>query len=340
MFEISKKTTIIDVARLSGFSISTVSRVLNGNYPVKNSTKKKILEAIETLEFSPNILARGLIGGKTYTIGIIVPTIENLFFSELIRGIDDILRENDYTAFICSTNEDDFLEKKYIMNLVDRKVDGIITISPNTRVTGMNYEEVSRTIPVMIINGEDENLHCHLVSSNQEAGTLKALNYLIEEGHRKIAFLRGHDIFSYNLKEELYRNIMKVNDIEVDESLIININAGNSLDTVDESQSMIQEMLQQHRDITALFACNDLMAVGALNAALKLKIKVPQQLRIVGFDNTLISELTHPKLSSVDQNMKLIGTTTAKRLMEIINGEMLIGYERILIDTELIIRET
>lgn len=338
--EINKKTTIIDVARLSGFSISTVSRVLNGNYPVKESTKNKILETIDLLEFSPNILARGLIGGKTYTIGIIVPTIENLFFSELIRGIDDVLREKNYTAFICSTNEDDLAEKKYISNLADRKVDGIIGISPNTKVTGMDYEEVSKSIPVMIINGENRELHCNMVASDQHTGTLKALKYLIDEGHRNIAFLRGHDIYAYNLKEHLYRKIMQDNGLKVDESFIIRIKAGNSLDTVDESQEMIRDILLEQKDITALFACNDLMAVGALNAALELGIKIPEDLRIIGFDNTLISSLTHPKLSSVDQNMKQIGTTTARKLMEIIDGELIIGHQRTVLETKLIIRDT
>lgn len=116
-----KKTTIFDVSRLSGFSIATVSRVLNGNYPVKDTTREKIQKAIETLNFSPNLLARGLIGAKTFTIGIIVPSLENLFFTELIRGIDDVLRSHDYTAFICSTNDDYQLEKKHMTNLIDRK---------------------------------------------------------------------------------------------------------------------------------------------------------------------------------------------------------------------------
>lgn len=204
----------------------------------------------------------------------------------------------------------------------------------------MDYEEVSKSIPVIIINGENENLHCHFVSSNQELGTLKVLEYLMKEGHRKIAFLRGHNIFAYNLKETLFKKVMFDNQLELDESLVLKIDAGNSLKTVDESQEAVQRLLMQNKDITALFACNDLMAVGALNAALKLNIKVPDELRIIGFDNTLISSLTQPKLSTVDQSMQLIGTTAANQLMAIINGEIMIGHQRILLDTELVIRET
>jgi len=333
-----KKKTIVDVARLSGFSISTVSRVLNGNYPVKHSTKVIIQEAIDLLNFSPNILARGLIGAKTFTIGIIVPSLENLFFSELIRGIDDVLLDNNYTAFICSTNEDDLLEKKHITNLVDRKVDGIISISPNTMSTGSYYENISRSMPVIIINGEHECEDCHFVSSDQEAGAAQVLEYLIAEGHQKIAFLRGHDIYAYNIKEKIYRRILQEKGIEVDESLIARISAGNSLSTVDESKEKMLKLLKERKNITALFACNDLMAVGALNAAVQLNMKVPEDFRIIGFDNTIICSLTQPTLSSVDQSMKLLGVTSAKKIMSLINETTYLGES--ILETALIIRKT
>ncbi|PKM93623.1 MAG: LacI family transcriptional regulator [Firmicutes bacterium HGW-Firmicutes-1] len=336
---IHKKTTIIDVARLSGFSISTVSRVLNGNYPVKRSTKEKIQETIDELKFSPNILARGLIGAKTSTIGIIVPSLENLFFSELIRGIDDILRDNDYTAFICSTNEDDILEKKHISNLVDRKVDGIISISPDTRCMGSEYEVIAKSMPVIIVNGEHEGLNYHCVSSDQGAGTINALEYLISEGHKNIAFLRGHDIFAYNIKEDLFRDLLLEKGLKLEEALVARISAGNSISTVDESMLAMLKIFNERRDFTALFACNDLMAVGALNAALQLNIKVPQELRIIGFDNTLICDITQPTLSSVDQGMKLLGVTSAQKMMALINGDASTISNNI-IKTKLVLRKT
>lgn len=337
---INKKTTIVDVAKLSGFSITTVSRVFNENYPVKQSTRVKIQEAIDLLNFSPNVLARGLIGAKTFTIGIIVPSLENLFFSELIRGIDDILRDNDYTAFICSTNEDDLVEKKHITNLVDRKVDGIISISTNTKSMGKEYENIAKFMPVIIINGEHEGSDCNFVSSDQATGTIKALEYLIAEGHKKIVLLRGHDIFAYNLKEKLYRNVLQENGLEVDETLITRINAGNSLSTVDESMETMLTIFNARKDITALLACNDLMAIGALNAAIQLNMKVPDELRIIGFDNTLICSLTQPKLSSVDQNMKLLGATSSKMMISLINGEHDSYMKKILLETKLVIRNS
>lgn len=335
-----KKTTIVDVSKLSGFSIATVSRVLNGNYPVKDSTREKIQKAIETLNFSPNVLARGLLGAKTFTIGIIVPSLENLFFTELIRGIDDVLTSNDYTTFICSTNDNDDLEKKHITNLIDRRVDGIITLSPSMKTMGPQYETISETLPVIIINGDHDGYNCHFVSSDQATGAIKALEYLIGEGHKKIAFLRGHDTFSYNIKESLYRRLLPEHNLAFEEALLIRISAGNSLATIEESRQMVKAILQKRTDITALFCCNDLMAVGALNASKELGISVPTDLRIIGFDNTITCSITHPTLSSVDQNMKQLGTTAGMNILKIISGHHSDYQKKVIIETQLIIRNT
>lgn len=313
---------------------------MNGNYPVKDATKKKIQETIEFLNYSPNVLARGLIGSKTYTIGIIVPSLENLFFSEVIRGIDEVLIEMDYTTFICSTNEDYSIERKHILNLLDRKVDGIISISPDMKSIGKYYEEISKTTPVIIINGEQEGYDCHFVSSDQVTGTKKAIEYLIYEGHKKIAFLRGHDIFAYNLKEKIYKELLAEKNLQLDEELIIRIKEGNSISTVDESKKKIREVLEKRKDITAIFACNDLMAVGALNACLEIGINVPKDCRVIGFDNTLICSLTWPKLSTVEQNMKLLGITAAKKIMKLIDGGDDNFQKKIIMETSLLIRET
>ncbi len=337
---LDKKKTIMDVAKLSGFSITTVSRVMNGNYPVKEETRLKIEAAIEELNFTPNILARGLIGAKTYSIGIIVPSIENLFFSEVIRGMDSILRSQGYSAFICATNEDVAVEKKYIRDLVDRKVDGIISISTDMRDMGRDYEALSRTLPLIIINGEQEGYDCYFLSSDQATGTRKALTYLYESGSRKIAFLRGHDSHSYNLKENVYRQFIRENSLPDDEGLLIRIEAGNSLETVHQGQEAMAEALGKTPDIDAVFACNDLMAVGVLNAAINKGYLIPRDLRIIGFDNTMTCELTQPTLSSVDQNMQKLGEGAVLKLLGLIDGEDLTSQKKATIDTQLVIRNT
>ncbi len=132
MSDINKRSTINDVAKLAGVSITTVSRVVNGNYPVSEKTKKKVNMAIEELGFRPNLLARSLIQDKTQTIGVLTPSIENLFFSQVIKGIDGYVRDKDYRSFLCDTEGDPESEKAMIDSLLNRSVDGIIVLDPRT----------------------------------------------------------------------------------------------------------------------------------------------------------------------------------------------------------------
>jgi LacI family transcriptional regulator len=159
-----KRATISDVAKLAGVSMTTVSRVLNKNYPVKEATRIKVEKAIGELEFKPNLLARGLIHNKTQTIGILTPSIENLFFSEVVKGIDSVMKERGYTTFLCNTEGDPKQEQRMIDNLKDRSVDGIITINPRTKnIKSGYYQTLSKQIPVIIINGYNRGIQCNYV---------------------------------------------------------------------------------------------------------------------------------------------------------------------------------
>lgn len=333
----NKKKTIIDVAKASGYSITTVSRVINGNYPVKAETRERIEAIIKEMNYSPNVLARGLIGAKTKNIGIIVPSIENYFFSQIIGSIDDVISSSDYTAFICSTHDDATLEEKHIKSLLDRQVDGIIIISSTTRQLSAIYNELVKEVPVVIINGDCHDYDCNFISSDQIQGMFDVIDYLVDQGHREIAFLRGHDTYSYDIKEEVYRKAHKKYGLKLEDSKIIRISKGNSLETAMESKDIMIKVLKQK--ITAVIACNDLMALGTLNAAKELNIKVPEDLRIIGFDNTLICYFSNPALSSVDQKMDELGKLAARKLLGLLNGEKSKSKHEI-IKTKLVIRET
>ncbi|GKX28691.1 LacI family transcriptional regulator [Vallitalea longa] len=335
-----KRATIADVAKLAGVSITTVSRVMNKNYPVKEETRQKVEKAIEELEFKPNLLARGLIHNKTQTIGILTPSIENLFFSQVVKGIDSIIKNKGYTTFLCNTEGDPQQEKLMIGNMKDRSVDGIIAINPRTNnIKSGYYELISKQIPLVIINGYNKGIRCNYVLNDGEVGTLEALRYLYDEGHRDIAFLRGLHSYSYDVKENIYKEFCKDNKIMFSEDDVLVIKDGNGLEAVEQSKATVENMLKKKDKITAIFACNDWMAVGALNAAKALKISVPDRFSIIGFDNTIISQITEPSLTTVDQNMTGLGQTAGKRICEIIK-EKDKENRKIIIETKLIIRDS
>lgn len=336
------KATIEDVAKHAGVSITTVSRVINNNYPVKDSTRKKVEQAIAALNFTPNSLARGLIHKKTYTIGVIVPSITNLFFPEVVKGIERTIRQQAYTLFLCETKEQPDEERLHIQRLKERQVDGMIVIGPTVENIKNGFlENVTTEMPLVLVNGYHRGIHCNFVLSDEEMGTVEALMYLLQLGHRDIAFLRGGHSYSYDLKQEIFVDIMKKHDIAIHAHNIITIETGNSLATVDMALEAVKERMQQKNPPTAIFCCNDWMATGAINGAKQLGLAVPQDISVVGFDNIVISQISEPKLTTVDQGMFKLGESAAKLLLEVIedNGRKQ-GLKKVILETALIKRQS
>lgn len=330
------KSTIQDVAKKAGVSTTTVSRVMNNNYPVKKETRIKVESAIKKLNFRPNILARGLIHKKSNTIGVIVPSITNLFFPTVVKAIEAILREQGYFIYLCNTDNKEDEEIGYINSLQDRQVDGIIVIDPQTKnmKSGL-YEKISKEIPLVFINGYNKDVNCNFVINDEESGAIEAMRYLIKSGHKKIAFIRGQKSYSYDLKEIVYKNIL--NDSVYKK--IINIGEGNKDSTVDHTMEIIQRFLLTENRPSAFFCCNDLMALGVINACKKIGLDVPEDMSIIGFDNIITSRLVEPKLTTVDQNMYDLGVNAANMLLKNIENEN-VDIQRKILTPQLIIRQS
>lgn len=332
------KVTINEVARESGVSITTVSRVLNNNYPVKKETREKIEKAIEKLNYRPNAMARSLITKRTSTIGIVVPGITNLFFPTIVESIGDYIKNFGYSIYLSSTGGDCNCEQELIDNMISKQVDGIVVMDPTEEnLENEFYSKISEVIPIVIINASAQMCRCNFVCYNEEVGTKEAFSYLLGLGHKRIAFIRGKKSLSYEIKEKIYKDMIKTNALKYKK--ILNVGEGNSIEVVEKSQKEIESLLCSEDPPTAIFACNDLMAVGVINTCSKLKIKIPEELSVIGFDNTLISEITNPKLTTVDQNMKDIAYRAADELIDIIEKGTNIR-KNVLIDTRLIKRES
>lgn len=329
--------TINDVAKEAGVSISTVSRVLNNNYPVKEETRIKIEKAIEKLNYKPNMLARSLITKKTSTIGVIVQGITNLFFPTIVESIEDYSKDQGYSIVLCNTRGEALKEKEIIENLMSKGVDGIIIIDPTIDNLKNKYlEDVSMKLPIIIINGSPEGIKGNFICYDEKVGTLEAFQYLLKLGHKEIAFIRGSKSYSYDIKEKIYIDIIEKNNLSYKE--ILDVGKGNSIEVVENTQKKVEELLLKKNKPTAIFACNDLMALGSVNACNKLNLNVPYDISIIGFDNTLISNITHPKLTTVDLNMEEIGNIAALKLLEIIEDKnKSIKYT---METKLIVRES
>jgi LacI family transcriptional regulator len=330
------KVTILEVAKRANVSVATVSRVTSNNYPVKAETRERVLKVIDELNYIPNIQAQELTKQKSATIGIVVPSINNMFFPEVINGIDSHLKDKALSILLTCTDNDTNEEKKCVNNLLSRNVAGIIVIGPTkSNIKSKFYDTISKKIPIVFINGPnvDSNISC--VSNDEATGARIALKYLLDNNHKDILFVRGKDSYSYDIKEDVYRKTMK----EINNSAnVINIGNGNSSETVDNTVNIFLELLKTS-SATAVFACNDLMAVGILNACKRLNLDVPKDISIIGYDNIPLSKYVEPKLTTIDQNMFLLGTNAAVLLIEKIECENK-NSKRIILKNNLIERDT
>lgn len=333
------KSTIVDVAKAANVSVATVSRVMNGNYPVKKETKEVVLKVIQELNYTPNTQARDLIKQQSSTIGVVVPSINNMYFTDVVNGIESYFENTQYSIFLCITNHNKDKEVQSVNELISRNVAGIIVVDPNIHNSKLNFfDEIAKNIPIVFVNGYMDSKNISLVSNDQKNGAKLAMNYLIKNNHKNILFIRGKDSYSYDIKEKVYKEIMNSASSFKKEN-IINIGQGNGIETVNNTMKECIKVLNKNKDISAVFACNDLMGIGIINACKKLNIKIPEELSIIGFDNIQLSEMVEPKLTTVDQNMFLLGENAGMLLIEKINNDNK-SSKKIILNNTLIKRDT
>lgn len=330
--------TIHDVAKRAGVSIATVSRAINNNYPVKAETREKIEKAIEELGYVPNEIARSLILKTTSSVGILVPGITNLYFPTIVEEINRTLVNNGFTMSLYSTDGNPIMEKNVIDNIISRNMDGIIAIDPSMENLDNGYfKDLSKKIPIIIINGNTNKYKGNFICYDEEVGSIEALQYLFKLGHRKIVFVRGDRSLSYDLKENLYRQFVKSNNLKYEK--IISVGMGNSLEVVEKTREIFEKFLHSKENATAVFACNDLMAVGVINACKNAQIQIPQDISVIGCDNTLLSNIIHPKLTTIDLKMDEIGRKAAVEIIDMIEKKSIVN-KKIVYDTKLVIRDS
>ena len=334
--EATKKATIVDVARAAGVSVATVSRVVNGNYPVKSETRERVQAAIEALQYVPNVQARELNMQRSSTIGVVVPGLYNMFFAEVIDGIEKAVRKEGFTLLLSCAQNDPELEMECIKTLVSRNVSGIIVISPNTQGMRENfYRRLVKRVPLVFINGYRRIPNVSYVTNDEALGTRQALEYLMSLGHRRILFVRGDHSDSYTIKEEAYRSFMQEKKCFHAED-IVDIGEGNSIETVNAARRRLYDVLPQ-TEATAAFCCNDLMATGAIKACKDRSLRVPEDMSIVGYDNITLASMIEREITTMDLNMFQLGSNAAVVLVEMIHGGK---SKRITLENTLIVRDS
>lgn len=306
--------TIYDVAREARVSMATVSRVVNGNQNVKPETRNKVNEVIKKLNYRPNAVARGLASKRTTTVGVIIPDISNVYYSQLARGLEDIATMYKYHSIISNSDNDPEKEKEIFNNLLSKQVDGIIFLG------GTISEEIKElinqsSVPVVVsgTNGKDDHIASVNIDFKQAAE--EAAQHMFEQGATKFALVGGD--YSKKAQDDVLQGLTKVLDqhqLELDEALHF-----SGKESYKEGIKAFERLQDNMPD--AILSISDEQAIGILHSALDAGVKVPEDLQIVSFNNTRLVEMVRPQLSSVIQPLYDIGAVGMRLLTKYMNEE-------------------
>ncbi|HHQ0578937.1 TPA: LacI family DNA-binding transcriptional regulator [Listeria monocytogenes] len=312
-----KKTSIKDIAKLSGVSVATVSRVINDNGRFSEETREKVLAVIKETNYQMNFSAKSLRMNKSFSVGILVPDISNYFFSSVVQQIEAILFDQGYSTIICNTGRNLDKEMAYLNMLESKMVDGLIVIS-GVDEFGFKYTNAENGIPYVCIDRQPKDKKDTIfISSNHYQGAFEATEALIHAGVKSpVIFM--HSRQSSSAKERLkgFQDALKKNNIRYDPDV--------SKFTVDlqihDYQKSIITFVNEVTTMDGIFAINDNIALELLNLLPTIGKKIPNDIKVIGFDDTPQCNYTVPKLSSVKQNIPKIAQITVDNLITIIKN--------------------
>lgn len=306
--------TMRDVAKKAGVSVATVSRVINNKGAISQETERWVMDAIEKLNYKPNEIARSLSNRKSKIIALIVPSINNPFFPKLVKAIEDEAQSKGYKIFLCNTDDSRERLVGYLESFRHNFVDGIIINSQNLLESDLK-ELKKHDIPIVTT---DRSLPSNLLSSisvNNRYGGQLATRHLLEIGCERIGHLRGpEDIITANDRFWGYRDeVKRLNWYNRSWSALVEF-------SVEGGYRGMKELFQRHPEIDGVFATNDLVAIGALKAAVEWGREVPDDLAIIGFDGVDITNLMVPRISTIQQPVTEIGKLAVKEIIRSIEN--------------------
>jgi LacI family transcriptional regulator len=325
-------STMREVAERAGVSVTTVSHVINETRPVSAELRERVMTAAEELGYRPNILARGLRRGETLTIGLVIPNNANPFFAEIARGIEDATFQKGYSLVLCNTEDDVSKELRYINVLIDKQVDGIIFVSAGGSEDNIRYLQ-ARDLPFVIVDRLVPDANADTVLTDNIGGGLQATRHLLQLNHTRIGCISGPSNLTPSAdRVKGYVEALEEAELAFEEQLVV-----RGYFDFDSGYEGAKKLLTLEDPPSAIFACNDLMATGAIRAAEEAGIQVPGDLSIVGFDDIPLATYTNPPLTTVHQPIPELGAIASDLLLTRIQEPELSPRHRIL-ETHLVIR--
>lgn len=326
-------STIKDVAKLAGVSASTVSRTLSNRIFVEEETRQKVLMAVEELNYKPSIMAKGLREGKTYTIALLVPDINSLFYPMIMKSIEKYATQKGYSVILCNNNESIEWEKKNLYMLGSRGIDGILCMSVEDDISHLVRFQKANKVPVVLMNRDFlEDVSC--ISVDNEYGGYLMVKYLLDMGHRKIAGMFGD--FSrqrFRARYDGCKRAMEEYKVENYKKYFI-----YDVNTIEEAYRCTQESLLRKDRPTAFFASLDILAIGIYSGIRKSGLEIPQDVSVVGYDNIFMTQYMTPPLTTYNAPIDELAKKSVECLIDQIEDRK--PCERIIMKGNLIERKS
>jgi len=329
---VKRKPTISDVASQAGVSIATVSNVINGTKFVGDDVTRKINEAIERLNYIPNSVAKSLRVKKSKLIGLMISDISNPFFPPVVRGIEDTLAKNGFNVLLCDTDTDTAKEQEYLRLLLGRRIDGLLV-----SLAGAEHSYFRNLdIPVVFFNRVPESEPCNIVETENAQGGFIATDHLIKHGYGRIAVIAGPQHLSVG-HDRLrgYRAAIDKSGCVYDPDLV-----KISPFEVDAGYRAMKELMEQEKRPDAVFTCNNFLTLGAFRFLHEAEYKIPEDIAIVGYDDTDWTNIVDPPMTVVRHEGFEMGTATGNLLLDCLRKKDSVAPRRIVLKLELAVRKS
>jgi LacI family transcriptional regulator len=327
-----------DIARELGVSVVTVSKVIRNKPDVGKSTRERVLRRVQDLNYRPNMLARGLASGRSYTIGLIVPDLVHTYFAELAKGVSAGLRKHSYQLILASAEEEPELERQEIEHLLARGIDALLIASCQNSAGGFKSLVKSKT-PYVLIDRFLPKLNGYFVGTNDTAAGRMATEHLIGLGRRRIAHIGGELVSTSVGRLEGYKAALAAQRIRFRPEYVV-IRSRLEEAGVQIGNSAMSDLLKLKERPDAVFCYNDLTAVGAIRCLLANKLRVPEDVAVIGCGNIRLSEYLEVALSSIDQSTQQQGEEAAALALGLIAHRRKRRARHLLIEPKLIARDS
>ncbi len=333
-----KRTTLKDIATVLGISTAAVSKALNDDARISVKTKKAVKQVAKELNYQPNHLASALRKGKSKLVGLIVPRTNSNFFSSVVENMEEVLNKAGYNIIITQSNESFEKECDNIDTLLYLQVDGIIASMANETVDLSFYEKIkSNGIPLVLFDRGENDLNVDYIGINDYYSSHMIIEHLVAQGCKRIAHIGGFRrtrIFNNRIRG--YIDAIKKHDLPHDDELLIE----SSL-TLEDGRHQIQKLLTLKDRPDAVYVASDYAALGALQVLKEKNIKVPEEIKLVGFGNEPFTSLVTPSITSIDQHSKQIGKLAAETFLDYVDKDVVQqSLNKLILDSELIVRDS